>query len=150
MGIFFRNKLKAFDVFFFSKGYQHEEIVSDRGYWKLSDAFRIFKKNNLLAIITLDYRDNILDIDFSLVKIIEHNKVEFFSKKVGLYIYPDKNKNISLSKYDPINKSSIQTLFRDRVQFNNRNEVPALIEKQIAFLSENIADIEYTLQFTEN
>ncbi len=150
MGIFFGSKLKAFDTFFLSKGYHHEDIVSDNDYWKLSDDFRIFKKDKLLAIITLDYRDNLVGIDFSLVKIVKHNTVEFFTKKVGLYIYPDKNKNISLSNYDPINKSSTQTLFRDRVQFNNRSQVPALIEKQIAFLSENIADIEATLQFTEN
>lgn len=108
---FFRSKLKAFDTFFLSKGYHHEKIVSDRGYWKLSDDFRIFKKDNLLAIITLDYRDNLIDIDPSLVKIIEHNTVEFFTKKIGLYTYPDKNKNISLSRYDPINKSSTESFF---------------------------------------
>jgi hypothetical protein len=148
MSIFFRSRLKAFDTFFLGKGYSQENIVSDNDYWKKSDDFRIFKKDNLLAIITLNYRENLININFSLVKIIEHNTVEFFFKKIGLYNYPDKR--ISLSNYDPINKSSAQAIFWERLQFNNRSEVPALIEKQIAFLSENIGDIEDTLKFNEN
>lgn len=150
MGIFFSSKLKAFDTFFLSKGYHQEDIVSDNNYWKLSDDFRIFKKEKLLAIITLNYRENLISINFSLVKIVKDNRVEFFTKRIGTQVYSDKNKNIWLAEYDPINKSSTDTFFWDRVQFNTRSEISALIQKQIAFLSENIEDIEDTLQFNEN